>query len=38
MITLNGDKLFENYHSFWYKNTETKYKDEQQQLSLTFLQ
>lgn len=34
--TLNGDKLFENYHSFGVKNTETKYKDEQQQLSLTF--
>lgn len=34
--TLNGNKLFENYHSFGVKNTETKYKDEQQQLSLTF--
>ena len=34
--TLNSDKLFENYHSFGVKNTETKYKDEQQQLSLTF--
>ncbi len=34
--TLNKDKLFENYHSFGIKNTETKFKDEQQQLSLTF--
>ena len=34
--TLNKDKLFENYHSFGIKNTETKFKDEQMKLSLTF--
>lgn len=34
--TLNNDKLFQKYHSFGVKNTETKFKDEQQQLSLTF--
>lgn len=33
---LNEDKLFENYHSFGVKNTQTKFKDEQQQLSLTY--
>lgn len=33
---LNKDMLFKDYHSFGVKNTETKYKDEQQQLSLTF--
>ncbi|OCL96165.1 M99 family carboxypeptidase catalytic domain-containing protein [Aliarcobacter thereius] len=33
---LNGDKLFKEYHYFGVKNTETKAKDEQQQLSLTF--
>jgi hypothetical protein len=33
---LNNDNLFKDYHSFGVKNTETKFKDEQQQLSLTF--
>lgn len=33
---LNKDKLFKDYHYFGVKNTETKFKDEQQQLSLTF--
>jgi len=33
---LNDKKLFKDYHFFGVKNTETKYKDEQQQLSLTF--
>lgn len=33
---LNKDKLFQNHHYFGVKNTETKAKDEQQQLSLTF--
>lgn len=33
---LNSDKLFKDFHSFGVKNTETKFKDEQQQLSLTF--
>ncbi len=33
---LNGDDLYQDYHSFGVKNTETKFKDEQQQLSLTF--
>ncbi|PWE20650.1 hypothetical protein DF188_07510 [Aliarcobacter skirrowii] len=33
---LNSDMLFKDYHYFGVKNTETKYKDEQQQLSLTF--
>ena len=34
--SLNNDKLFKDYHSFGVKNTETKFKDEQMQLSLTF--
>ncbi len=34
--SLNNDELFKEYHSFGVKNTETKFKDEQQQLSLTF--
>lgn len=33
---LNKDKLFQDFHSFNVKNTETKFKDEQQQLSLTY--
>lgn len=33
---LNSDKLFEDHHYFGVKNTETKAKDEQQQLSLTY--
>ncbi|MCG3657718.1 M99 family carboxypeptidase catalytic domain-containing protein [Aliarcobacter butzleri] len=33
---LNNDKLFQEYHSFGVKNTQTKFKDEQQQLSLTY--
>jgi len=33
---LNSDKLFKDFHTFSVKNTETKMKDEQQQLSLTF--
>ncbi|GAB1466972.1 hypothetical protein MASR2M54_24720 [Aliarcobacter cryaerophilus] len=33
---LNKDKLFQDHHYFGVKNTETKAKDEQQQLSLTF--
>ncbi|MBD3830553.1 MAG: succinylglutamate desuccinylase/aspartoacylase family protein [Arcobacter sp.] len=33
---LNNDKLFQDFHSFGVKNTETKFKDEQMQLSLTF--
>ncbi|WP_418185391.1 M99 family carboxypeptidase catalytic domain-containing protein [Aliarcobacter vitoriensis] len=33
---LNKNMLFKDYHSFGVKNTETQYKDEQQQLSLTF--
>ncbi len=33
---LNGDNLFQDFHSFGVKNTETKFKDEQMQLSLTF--
>ncbi|WP_418180413.1 M99 family carboxypeptidase catalytic domain-containing protein [Aliarcobacter lanthieri] len=33
---LNNNKLFKDYHYFGVKNTETQYKDEQQQLSLTF--
>ena len=33
---LNGDKLFQNFHSFNVKNTETKFKDEQMKLSLTY--
>ncbi|MCG3660643.1 M99 family carboxypeptidase catalytic domain-containing protein [Aliarcobacter butzleri] len=32
---LNNDKLFQEYHSFGVKNTQTKFKDEQQ-LSLTY--
>jgi hypothetical protein len=34
--SLNNDNLFKDFHSFGVKNTETKFKDEQQQLSLTF--
>ena len=34
--TLNGDKLFQEHHSFNMKNTQTKFKDEQMQLSLTY--
>lgn len=34
--SMNKDELFKDYHSFGVKNTETKFKDEQQQLSLTF--
>ena len=34
--SLNKDNLFKDYHSFGVKNTETKFKDEQMQLSLTF--
>ena len=34
--TLNSDKLFQDFHSFGVKNTETKFKDEQMKLSLTF--
>jgi hypothetical protein len=33
---LNNDNLFQEYHSFGVKNTQTKYKDEQMQLSLTY--
>ncbi|MDD3055636.1 MAG: M99 family carboxypeptidase catalytic domain-containing protein [Aliarcobacter sp.] len=33
---LNEDNLFQNYHSFGVKNTQTKFKDEQMQLSLTY--
>lgn len=33
---LNNDKLFQNFHAFSVKNTETKFKDEQQKLSLTY--
>lgn len=33
---LNNDFLFKDFHSFGVKNTETKFKDEQMQLSLTF--
>lgn len=33
---LNEDNLFKEYHSFSVKNTQTKFKDEQMQLSLTF--
>ena len=33
---LNGDKLFQNFHSFNVKNTQTKFKDEQMKLSLTY--
>ncbi|QKF67475.1 peptidoglycan peptidase 1 [Arcobacter venerupis] len=33
---LNNDSLFQEYHSFGVKNTETKFKDEQMQLSLTY--
>lgn len=33
---LNNDKLFQEFHAFGVKNTETKFKDEQMQLSLTF--
>jgi hypothetical protein len=34
--SLNNDNLFKDFHSFGVKNTETKFKDEQMQLSLTF--
>lgn len=34
--SLNKDYLFEDHHSFSVKNTKTKFKDEQQQLSLTY--
>lgn len=34
--SLNTDKLFEEHHSFNMKNTQTKFKDEQMQLSLTY--
>ncbi|MCT7911352.1 hypothetical protein N5912_05900 [Arcobacter lacus] len=33
---LNSDKLFQEFHSFGVKNTQTKFKDEQMQLSLTY--
>lgn len=33
---LNKDSLFKDFHSFGVKNTQTKFKDEQMQLSLTF--
>jgi len=33
---LNNGYLEQNYHRFGVKNTDTKYKDEQQQLSLTY--
>ncbi|QKJ26941.1 M99 family carboxypeptidase catalytic domain-containing protein [Aliarcobacter cibarius] len=33
---LNKDKLFQDFHFFSVKNTETKAKDEEQQLSLTY--
>ncbi|WP_198306275.1 M99 family carboxypeptidase catalytic domain-containing protein [Arcobacter vandammei] len=33
---LNQDKLFQDFHYFGVKNTETKAKDEEQQLSLTY--
>ena len=33
---LNNDKLFQDFHYFGVKNTETKAKDEEQQLSLTY--
>jgi len=33
---LNKDNLFEDFHSFGVKNTQTKFKDEQMQLSLTY--
>lgn len=33
---LNKDRLFKDFHYFGVKNTQTKFKDEQQQLSLTF--
>ncbi len=33
---LNKDKLFQDFHYFGVKNTETKAKDEEQQLSLTY--
>lgn len=33
---LNNDKLFQDFHSFGVKNTQTKFKDEQMQLSLTY--
>ncbi|MFW3345921.1 M99 family carboxypeptidase catalytic domain-containing protein [Aliarcobacter butzleri] len=33
---LNKDKLFQEFHSFGVKNTQTKFKDEQMQLSLTY--
>lgn len=34
--SLNNDKLFQDFHYFGVKNTETKAKDEEQQLSLTY--
>ncbi|MCG3666565.1 hypothetical protein L5F24_00980 [Aliarcobacter butzleri] len=33
---LNKDKLFQEFHSFGVKNTQTKFKDEQMQLSLRY--
>ncbi|WP_323664863.1 M99 family carboxypeptidase catalytic domain-containing protein [Aliarcobacter butzleri] len=33
---LNKDKLFQEFHFFGVKNTQTKFKDEQMQLSLTY--
>jgi hypothetical protein len=33
---LNDDNLFQEFHSFGVKNTQTKFKDEQMQLSLTY--
>jgi hypothetical protein len=33
---LNHDGLFKDFHSFGVKNTQTKFKDEQMQLSLTY--
>lgn len=34
--SLNGNELFQEHHSFGVKNTQTKFKDEQMQLSLTY--
>lgn len=34
--SLNNEALFKDFHSFGVKNTQTKFKDEQMQLSLTY--
>ena len=34
--SLNNEGLFKDFHSFGVKNTQTKFKDEQMQLSLTY--